>query len=69
MTVSAISRKRDTPSRKPALQRLLPVAGAGRTHADCQQAVLHPCSPSLVAGYAEVTAKERCFAKFPVLGS
>ena len=34
--------------RMTAVQRLLPVAGAGRTRADCQQAVLHPCSPSLV---------------------
>lgn len=36
------------------MQRFLPVAGAGRTHADCQQAVLHSCFASLV----RVTAVE-----------
>jgi len=39
------------------MPRLLPVAGAGRTHADCQQFVLHPCFLSLVRATAvECTA-------------
>ena len=36
------------PAGVSAMHRLLRSLAPGRTHADCQQAVPHPCSPSLV---------------------